>query len=441
MPSETVSFQNCEFLKMIRKIGENKSHDIPKLRKFLKTIYDCTENEQKNYYGNSKALPKLIIQNMDTEQIWQQLELQNAEVLAINGKKIESLLSPQVCTEVQLSENEMDEGSDHESGDSEFEAENDHISENEESGDISFEEDDMEEDSVPSQLPKKSFKKSVVDDEFFKLNEMEEFLISCEKEVDKENDDSEEEDEILFFAEEDDEKEYEKAITAKFKDFFRSNEEKNANENKSQNDLSEEEEGNLYSNFELRKERLQKKIEALENKAVAEKPWTLKGEIRADSRPVNSLLEEDVEFDRTTRPAPILTGNTTLKLEDIIRQRIKDKAFDDPQRKTGFVEEPIEFKKKLVLNQEKSKESLAQIYEKEYLAAKDPDLTEKEEDSELHKEIKTEMKALFSQLDALSNYHYTPKPAVREVKIVKNVPALNAEEVGPVVISDAVTLR
>lgn len=117
------------------------------------------------------------------------------------------------------------------------------------------------------------------------------------------------------------------------------------------------------SSYELRQERLKAKIQELEDEAVAPKPWQLMGETKAELRPDNALLEEDLFFDHTTRQAPVITEETTKTLEEIIRQRIKDQAFDDVERKIKPVYDPTEFKKKLVLDQEKSKFSLAEIYE------------------------------------------------------------------------------
>lgn len=63
----------------------------------------------------------------------------------------------------------------------------------------------------------------------------------------------------------------------------------------------------------------------------------------------------------------MITGETTQSLESIIRQRIKDRAYDDVERKVKPKDNLYEYKKRIVLDQEKSKISLGEVYEQEYL--------------------------------------------------------------------------
>ena len=188
----------------------------------------------------------------------------------------------------------------------------------------------------------------------------------------------------------------------------------NDDEEETENDKNE---NATPSNFEARQERLKKRISNLEESALKEKPWQMKGEITADKRPQNSLLQEYVEFDLATRPAPVLTEKSTMRLEDIILQRIKDKAWDDVVRKIKPTEGELEYKKRIVLDQEKSKLSLAQIYEQEYLKqvenkAFDGSIDKPEVEPPEHQEIRGMLKSLFHKLDALSNFHFTPKQVI-----------------------------
>lgn len=46
---------------------------------------------------------------------------------------------------------------------------------------------------------------------------------------------------------------------------------------------------------------MSQKIQELENASLAEKAWQLSGEVTAQTRPENSMLEEDVEFEQASR--------------------------------------------------------------------------------------------------------------------------------------------
>merc|ERR1711976_864667 len=146
----------------------------------------------------------------------------------------------------------------------------------------------------------------------------------------------------------------------------------------------------------------------------------------------------------------VITEEVSRRLEDIILQRIKDEAWDDVERKVKPVEDPYEYKKKLVLDQEKSKLSLAQIYEEEFMKVAEQTtekkasvgLLDKEQDETPTEvtEIKSMMNTLFRKLDSLSHLHFTPKQSSAELKIIRNIPTIAMEEVAPVAATNSVLL-
>ncbi|CAG8610610.1 15913_t:CDS:10, partial [Racocetra persica] len=197
----------------------------------------------------------------------------------------------------------------------------------------------------------------------------------------------------------------------------------------------------LKSPFHKKQEKVQKRIEQLEMENIADKDWTLMGEVSSKHRPLNSLLEEDLNFDHIVKPAPVITEEVTIKLEDMIKQRILDETFDDVERKQDPNFRPFLPSKLVEVSDEKSKKSLAEIYEESYIKQTSDMPDEKDEAlKKEHQEIENMFKELCHKLDALSNFHYTPKPPRPEISVIADVPAIAMEEVIPVHVSDGTLL-
>lgn len=474
--SKNVLFKNLS--KNLKAVAESPHEFLRKQEKTNKKIktllhqtYNFTYSKDANK-DNPELLPELV-DNLDAEQIWQLLELRNNVVWPLFLAKAATLLSLK-NDDLQIKfKSEIEEEEQIKSYDSD------------ENGGESDHENSIKEVKKRKTKSKGKQKSSIVDDDFFKLSEMEEFLKAEDKKelnkdkVQQSNDDFN----INLFDEKAFEDEEEENIH--YRDFFNDDDEDeshmesdndksensedesvdNESENNSQDDdkvdIPEEDEyqnghdnemktdtildateDKMKSSFEDRNERLKQRIKDYEQEMLGENPWQLKGEIDATNRPQNSLLEEILEFEATSRPAPIITEETTLRLEDIIRQRIKDQVWDDVEFKVKPTETVKEYRQQIVLDQEKSKESLARIYEKQYQAEMeklDPNSADgkEEEEPKSHKEIKEMMEALFVKLDALTNFNFIPQPAPPEPKIITNTPAIIMEEVAPVAVSSA----
>ncbi|KNE54782.1 hypothetical protein AMAG_00735 [Allomyces macrogynus ATCC 38327] len=191
------------------------------------------------------------------------------------------------------------------------------------------------------------------------------------------------------------------------------------------------------STFEKQAAEMAKQIEQLEFDAIQEKEWTLRGEVTSKARPVNSLLEQDLEFDTVKKPVPIVSEEFTSTLEDLIKERIIKREFDDVERKV-VVQAPV-YRPREEISDEKSKQSLAELYENEYMQQVTQSKSSKvvEALNEQHAEIDKMEKDLFYKLDALSNFYFTPKPVAAAAVVSSDVPAIAVEEVIPVHVSDA----
>uniref|UniRef100_A0A8B9GP30 U3 small nucleolar ribonucleoprotein protein MPP10 n=1 Tax=Astyanax mexicanus TaxID=7994 RepID=A0A8B9GP30_ASTMX len=463
-----------------------------------KTLYDL-HKAQPQAGSTGSPLDQLVVENFDEEQIWQELELQNSTVIQHFEEAVGQAVADDTLTIITEEEEDEEDEGDGENGDDEELEDNEEEEDDEEDDDeeednnkenrlkpkskaaaaADDEDEDEEEDGFSDEdsdidfdvdkLEKQSKQKknstakfppsrtvSEVDDQFFKLAEMEAFLDDMDKREGKEGVGEE----IDYFQElpsdEDEELGFDEPTTSKSRKkvskrcfyiyiitrihFVLLSDVKSVIFLKSEDDFC-----SVLVCIKCsvilkccNVKQMAEKIGELEKAALAEKPWQLTGEVTAQTRPENSMLEEDLEFDQNSRMAPAVTEETTLQLEDIIKQRIKDQAWDDVVRKEKPKEEAFQYKKRLTLDHEKSKLSLAEVYEQEFL--KQTEKKTEEEENPAHVEIQKLMDSLFLKLDALSNFHFTPKPHIPEVKVVSNLPSITMEEVAPVSASSATLL-
>ncbi|VDM68646.1 unnamed protein product, partial [Strongylus vulgaris] len=134
--------------------------------------------------------------------------------------------------------------------------------------------------------------------------------------------------------------------------------------------------------------------------------------------------------------APEITEIFTEKLEELIKQRIKDKSFDDVVRKKRIEERTESYRNQAIEEREMVKTSLAEVYEKEYQKTAG-EQGESNGVNDEHIAIEKRMRELFRLIDALSNFDYTPPEVRPEVRVVSNMPALRVEEVGMSASTDA----
>ncbi|KAJ3864763.1 U3 small nucleolar ribonucleoprotein complex, subunit Mpp10 [Lentinula novae-zelandiae] len=179
---------------------------------------------------------------------------------------------------------------------------------------------------------------------------------------------------------------------------------------------------------------LKRQILELETENVGPKDWVLMGEADSRARPQNSLLEEDLEFDRVMKAIPVITEEVVKSLEERIKARILENRFDDVVRIRPLDDKPFLPSRFFNLKDTKSTQSLAQIYEDEYVAAQTDGVAGDDRDGKLkkeHEEIEKLWESISYKLDALCNTHFTPKQPKATISTVSNVSTATMESALP----------
>ena len=192
------------------------------------------------------------------------------------------------------------------------------------------------------------------------------------------------------------------------------------------------------SNHQKRQAKLAAEIRRLEAANVAKRDWQLSGEARATDRPLNSLLEEDLDFERVGKPVPVITNEVSEDIESLIKRRILAREFDEVIRRrpdnlvTGAGKDLR--RGRFELDDTKPKQSLAEIYEAEHLQNADPEGFVSKSDAKLkaqHAEIERLWKDVSAKLDALTSWHYKPAPPSASINIVTDAPTISMEDARP----------
>ena len=203
----------------------------------------------------------------------------------------------------------------------------------------------------------------------------------------------------------------------------------------SASDPSQPKKAKNLSTHEKQKASIAAEIRKLEAAAVAKRDWTLSGEARAADRPMNSLIEEDLEFERAGKPVPVVTAEVSEGIEALIKRRIVAREFDEVVRRRPEALGSANGTRRgrVELDDSQSKAGLAEIYEAEHLARSDPayESTLDKKTKKAHAEIEALWRDVSSQLDVLSNLHFKPKRAEVEIKAVEDRATIRMEDARP----------
>ncbi|XP_026422105.1 U3 small nucleolar ribonucleoprotein protein MPP10-like isoform X2 [Papaver somniferum] len=425
---------------------------------------------------------KLLVKGFDAEQIWQQIDTQSNHLVLNLKRELKHFeknpnaiskgfdgLIRKIEKKSGASDEEDDESGDSDEEDDESGDSDDDMEDAEESGGSLDEDgDDDEEDDNEEDEDEEG---GGIEDKFLKMSDMKKYMkddeareyggvkekkrvrkreVDGDEDVDDDEEDYEDDDELGEFGVDNGEDDDEMG-NARYEDFFgakkgestkrKSDSHEGVEDSDSEDEddfdkgFEDEKEGSL-STYEKEQKKQRAKIEEMEKVNMETKSWNMLGEVSAAERGKNTALEVDLDFEHNVRPAPVITEEVTQSIEDLIKKRVLEGHFDDVQKAPSLPSAaPKEYKE---IDENKNTEGLHKSYENEYL--QQTGLVPESFSDERKKEASLLFQKLCYKLDALSHFHFTPKPIIEDMSIQVNVPALAMEEIAPLVVSDATML-
>ena len=205
---------------------------------------------------------------------------------------------------------------------------------------------------------------------------------------------------------------------------------------------------------------LEEEIADIETKQVDKKHWTLTGEVTAKARPINSMLEANIELPFGHMAGKRLDDSRELMVDEndfdpeipekpkfdielIIKQRVADRTFDDVTRRKleTVVHEHKPENRHEGVDFEKSQLGLAEVYAKQY----EKDIFNQSEETGKVSAEKEGAKRVFAKLmhklDCLTNFNFAPRPPVIKktgADGINDLPAMKLEEAIPLIVSSSV---
>lgn len=162
----------------------------------------------------------------------------------------------------------------------------------------------------------------------------------------------------------------------------------------------------------------------------------MSGEAAAVDRPVNSLLDEQLDFEHAGKPIPVITQEITDSIEELIKRRILAQEFDEVLRRRPDAASVANGTRRglVEVDDTKSSKGLAEIYEEEHQKNLDPDGFVSKTDEKTQKEeaeIARMWKDLNATLDSLSSWQYRPRPQEPTLNVVTDTATITMEDAQP----------